>query len=177
MDLSRVLPVAIPIARIWVRSQRNRYRFCDQARSLTEIEIAVLSPFFAPEILEEVRVAEVFGIPNPWFYSLLRRLGIKPPLDISHAGAITFDDTVVVARRENEAIRGWHALLFHELVHVVQYASLGPDMFLDKYLRGLAAVDMDYYRNPFEREAYALQRRFESAPYIPFSVAGELRTK
>jgi hypothetical protein len=59
---------------------------------------------------------------------------------------------------------------------VVQYASLGPDIFLDKYLRGLAAVDMDYYRNPFEREAYALQRRFESAPHIPFSVADELRT-
>jgi hypothetical protein len=177
MDLSRVLPVAIPIARIWVRSQRNRYRFCDQARSLTQIETAALSPFFASEILEQVRVAEVFGIPNPSFYSLLRRLGIKPPLDISHAGAITFDDTVVVVRRGNEAIRSWYPLLFHELVHVVQYASLGSHIFVDKYLRGLAAVDMDYYRNPFEREAYALQSRFETAPHIPFSVVDELRTK
>jgi hypothetical protein len=60
---------------------------------------------------------------------------------------------------------------------VVQYASLGSNTFVGKYLRGLAAADMDYYRNPFECEAYALQSRFELAPHIPFSVADELRTK
>lgn len=175
MNISRILPVAIPVARLWVRSQRKRYRFCKRARSLNEIERTMLSPFFASEILEKVRVAEVLSIQNPWFYQLIRHLGMKPPLDISRAGAITFDDTVVVARRGSEVIHDWYPLLFHELVHVVQYTILGFDHFIASYLRGLVAVGMDYHQNPFEREAYTLQNRFESTPDIPFSVADELR--
>jgi hypothetical protein len=48
---------------------------------------------------------------------------------------------------------------FWALIHII-----------GRYLRGLAAAGMDYYQNSFEREAYALQSRFESAPDIPFSV-------
>lgn len=129
MNISQILPVAIPAAQVWVRSQRKRHRFGDRTRRLTDGERAVLSPFFGPNILEKVRIVEVLAIPNPWFYPFLRRLGIEPPLDMSHAGAITLDDTIVIARNGREIIRDWYPLLFHELVHVVQCTILGLDPY------------------------------------------------
>jgi hypothetical protein len=90
--------------------------------------------------------------------------------DMSHASAITFDDTIVVVRDASQTIRDWYPLLFHEMVHVVQYSILGLDSFIARYLRAFAVAGMDYEQNEFEREAYALTRRFESAPETPFSV-------
>jgi len=175
MNISRILPIAIPVAQLWVRSQRKKHRCAENARSLTDRESAVLLPFFTDEILRKVRVTEVSSFPSPWFYPLLRRFGIETPLDIAHAGAITFDDTIVIVRDVRQSSRDWYALLFHEVVHVVQYTFLGLDGFIDRYLRGLVAVGMDYYQNPFEREAYTLQNRFQSAPHVPFSVEAEVR--
>jgi len=116
-----------------------------------------------------VRVAEVSAFPCPWFYSLVRHLAVNVP-EMSHASAITFDDTIVVVRDPARIIHDWYPLLFHELVHVVQYDILGLDLFIDRYLRAFAAAGMDYDQNAFEREAYALQRRFQFAPAAPFSV-------
>lgn len=90
--------------------------------------------------------------------------------EMSHASAITFDDTIVVVRDPARTIDDWYPLLFHELVHVVQYSILGLDLFIDRYLGAFAAAGMDYDQNTFEREAYALQRRFQFAPSTPFSV-------
>jgi hypothetical protein len=134
----------------------------------------MLLPFFAQELIGKVRVAKVPVVPTPWFYPVLRRFGIDVPVEMSLAEAITFDDTIVV-RDGRHSIRDWHSLLFHELVHVVQYSLLGPDQFIDQYVRGLVACGMDYNRNPFEREAYALQGRFDSAPDVGFSVEAEVR--
>jgi hypothetical protein len=172
MTISRILPLAIPVAQLWVRSQRKRHRFGDRARSLTDTESAVLLPFFNREVVRKVRVAEVPKFPAPWFYPLIRYVGISVPI-MSHASAITLDDTIVVVRK-GQPIPDWYSLLFHELVHVVQYSILGLDLFIDRYLRAFAAVGMDYDQNPFEREAYALQARFQSAPRIPFRVEVEV---
>jgi len=175
MDIRRILPLAIPLAQVWVGSQRKQHRFGGRARPLSDRERAVFSHFFSFGVLEKTRLAEVSKIPNPGFYPLLRRFGIEPPLDMSHVSGITFDDTIVIVRHGREAIRDWYPLLFHELVHVVQYTILGLNTFIDRYLRSLVAAGMDYHQNFFEREAYALQNRFESAPHIPFSVEAEVR--
>jgi hypothetical protein len=175
MDTWRILPLAVPLAQIWVGTQRKRHRFGGNARPLDDREHAVFSPFFSSEVLKKTRLSEVAELSNPWFYPTLRRFGIKPPLDMSYAGGITFDDTIVIARHGRVHIRDWYPLLFHELVHVVQYTTLGRNTFVDRYLRCLVAAGMDYHQNPFEREAYALQNRFESAPHLAFSVEAEVR--
>lgn len=173
MSITPLLHVAIPMARAWVRYQRKRHRFGDRARPLSDVENAVLLPFFNPEVLCKVRLAEVSKFPAPRFYPLIWRVGINVPI-MSHASAITLDDTIVVVREGRQAIRDWYSLLFHELVHVVQYSVLGLDLFIDRYLRAFVAVGMDYDQNPFEREAYGLASRFERAPRTPFSVEEEV---
>jgi Domain of unknown function (DUF4157) len=115
------------------------------------------------------------ALPTPWFYSVFRRLNIDVPLEMSLAAAITFGDTIVV-RDSRYDVLDWYPLLFHELVHVVQYAILGLDTFIAHYLRALVDAAMDYNENPFEREACALWSRFESAPRIPFNLETEVRS-
>jgi hypothetical protein len=175
MNIFALIPVAIPVARSWVRSQRKRYRQADNARRLAESEKRVLGSFFSSAILEKAVIAEVSSIPNPGFYVWLKRFGIDLTLDLSQARGITFDDTILIRREGSEAIRDWYSLLFHELVHVVQYEVLGLDVFIDRYIRAMVAADMNSLQNRFEIEAYALQGRFESDPNRAFSVEHEVR--
>ena len=67
-----------------------------------------------------------------------------------------------------------HATLFHELVHVEQVRQLGTRAFVERYLRGWLEAGRSYGAIPLERDAYALERRFRSAPAEPFDVAAEV---
>ena len=51
-------------------------------------------------------------------------------------------------------------LLFHEIVHVVQYRLLGVRGFAEQYIRGWARSGFDYREIPLEVEAYALEAEF-----------------
>jgi hypothetical protein len=78
---------------------------------------------------------------------------------------ITFKDTFFV--REDRQSESLH---FHELVHVVQWARLGPDKFLLAYAVGLA--QLGYEKSPLEQMAYDLQAQFEGGklpnkPLVP----------
>ncbi len=61
-------------------------------------------------------------------------------------------------------------LLFHELVHVVQYRLLGIGGFIHGYVTGWAAAGFVYEAIPLEREAFDLEQRFEREPQRHFSV-------
>lgn len=75
--------------------------------------------------------------------------------------AITFVDTVVVNRRFVEEPTPVE-LLFHELVHAVQYEVLGAEAFIRRYVDGWAAGGFSYANIPLERMAYRLQADFEA---------------
>ena len=77
--------------------------------------------------------------------------------------AITFVDTVV----SHEAVTG--RLLFHKLVHVVQYEKLGLPEFAAKYVRGFLNGG-SYDAIPLEMNAYQLDEKLR-APMNLFSVA------
>ena len=66
-------------------------------------------------------------------------------------------------------------LMFHELVHAVQYEILGLDEFSRQYVRGIVEGEFDYYRIPLEVIAYDLDRRFSDNPGAAFSVLDEVR--
>jgi hypothetical protein len=86
---------------------------------------------------------------------------------------ITFVDTVLVAETQVSA-QHLTVLLFHECVHVVQYASLGLEAFADRYVRGWAANRCDPAAIPLEVDAHELERRFEADPVRGFSVEAEV---
>ena len=65
-------------------------------------------------------------------------------------------------------------LLFHELVHAVQYKHLGLNGFAKCYVCGFLTGGA-YEEIPLEKEAYGLQARFSQNPSMPFSVEGDVK--
>lgn len=107
---------------------------------------------------------------NPPFYGELVKMGFEAASlpDFAHMAAITFVDTVVSHEPFSDR------LLFHELVHFVQYEKLGLEGFADKYVRGFLSGG-SYEAIPLEMNAYQLDTRFAGAPTRAFSVADEVQ--
>lgn len=76
---------------------------------------------------------------------------------------VTFQDIVVHV----DALEP--PLLFHELVHAVQYKLLGLQEFAGRYVRGFLTGG-SYVEIPLEKQAYELEARFSADPKAPFSV-------
>ncbi|MBW1797384.1 MAG: DUF4157 domain-containing protein [Deltaproteobacteria bacterium] len=157
----------------WVESQRDAHRSC--ARDLTKTEKFTLAPFFDTNILNLAKIKMVPVIENPGFYSELEDMEIPGILDFSFAAGITFKDTIVVSQRYLRHRSPTTALIFHELVHVVQYQLLHVQEFIERYIAGWAENGFDYSAIPLEAEAYRLGHRFEKNPGQTFSVIAEVR--
>jgi hypothetical protein len=89
--------------------------------------------------------------------------------DLPEMVAITFVDTVVSHEPFTDR------LLFHELVHVVQYEKLGLAEFAAKYVKGFLSGG-SYEGIPLERNAYELDGRFAAELTKGFSVASEVQS-
>lgn len=172
-----VLALTPGIGRAWVASRRRRYRRI--GRELAPDEITALAPFFDPAILARVRIAHVTRIQPPIAVAIAQRLGLGSPgsrldlsrLDLSWVRGMAFNDAIVIAGTPPS-----HSLLFHELVHVVQYDLLGVGPMLSRYVRDYFETGNDYFAITAERCAYELQARFDAAPDQPFSVRDEVAT-
>jgi hypothetical protein len=131
-----------------------------------------MRPFFPETALDSARVVVLSEqrVSNPPFYAELMKMGFETASlpDFALMAAITFVDTVV--SREAFTDR----LLFHELVHVVQYERLGVQAFAGRYVRGFLSGG-SYHGIPLEMNAYELDGRFAAAPTKPFSVADEVQ--
>jgi len=130
-----------------------------------------MRPFFPPPTLDLARVVVVSGerVSNPPFYRQLVEMGFERAglPNFEHMAAITFVDTVVSHEPFTDR------LLFHELVHVVQYERLGVAEFAAKYVTGFLGGG-NYEAIPLEMNAYQLDGRFASEPAKAFSVASEV---
>lgn len=173
MNPEELLRFLIERGQAWVHAQRDHHR--PGARTLAVAEKAAFSPFFAEPILDIALVKCVPAIENPGFYRDLEAIDIPPPLDFTTMEGITFVDTILVSDREHPPDQPLAPLLFHEFVHVVQYAMLGLPVFIDRYVRGWGEAGHDYFKIPLEKDAYALQDRFVAQPNEDFSVEEEVR--
>lgn len=149
----------------YIESQHRTYR--EKARPLDNNQKAVMAPFFPQSVLDAARVVVLTDerVSNPGFYGELVKMGFPPDSlpDFTHMAAVAFVDTIVshvpIANR----------ILFHELVHVVQYDKLGLAEFAAKYVKGFLTGGC-YEGIPLERNAYELDTRFAAAPMRAFSV-------
>ena len=136
-----------------------------------------LLPFFGDDVLDRARFVTLHAdsADRPPFLSQLREFGLSESvLDrFTDVSAITYQDVVVMPRLHPDVSR--LPLVFHELVHVVQFDELGPERFLERYLDEWVAAGFRYEGIGLELDAYALQRRFESAPLEPFDAREEIR--
>ena len=163
----------------WVVDQVARY--IGQQRETCRPGAAPLSlsqqdemcPFFPETVLDSTRfvVRSRERVSNPPFYGQLVRMGFSPSdlPDFAHMAAITFVDTVVSHEPFTDR------LLFHELVHVVQYEKLGLADFAARYVRGFLSGG-SYEAIPLEMNAYELDGRFAAAPGKPFAVGDEVQS-
>jgi hypothetical protein len=132
--------------------------------------------FFPASLLDAVHIQPVPAIPNPTFYQQLIAAGLPIPLDFSQMWGITFVDTILIAEPKVSPA-SLEPLLFHECVHVVQYALLGVDRFMEQYVTGWAANGQQYDRIPLEVEAYQLESAFTKNPRTPFSVEAAVQKR
>lgn len=133
----------------------QRDRFIGNCRPLRPHHIERMSPYFAIEDLERVRFRNIYPerIPNPQFYSGLQSVGFEDLPDFGERRAVTFDQVIVTHEPFTPA------LLFHELVHTVQYRLLGVDGFARAYVQALLAGER-CGQTALEQCAHALEERF-----------------
>jgi hypothetical protein len=141
---------------------------------LPDTTLAALSGFFEKETLDRARIRRVANIDNPPFYKEFEEAGESFPLDFKVWAAITFGDVIIV---NGEQIPGppSHSVVFHEMVHVVQYDLLGIHEFARRYVTPFIQDRFNYMSVPLESDAFDLQGRFEEWSGDPFSAEAEIR--
>ncbi len=155
----------------WVADYISEQRdiFLAKARPITLEHRKLLQPFFPVAILDNVQVVRGRAS-EPSFYAQLRAMEIGNAPAFSQMAGITFQDVVVHVDRLTED------LLFHELVHAVQYKHLGLHGFAERYVRGFL-VGGSYEEIPLEQQAYELEGRFSANPSATFSVEEDVMDK
>lgn len=153
----------------WIAARRAEHR--PEAERLTADEIERLAGYYDRTTLEPVRVRSVPAIDPPAWLALVERILGGRYVDFGRVWGITLADTILVLERVSPDRRV--ELVFHELVHVVQYRELGVRGFAERYVAGWLAGGRRYAAIPLERDAYALQRRFRAAA-DPFDAEGEI---
>jgi hypothetical protein len=128
----------------------------------------VWSRFFPAADLERMRVLQPGKerVPNPPFYQDLEKMGFKGLPNFNKMAAITFDDVVVFHDPLSPQ------LIFHELVHLVQYRLLGIEAFARLYVLGY--LHGGYDGTPLEVCAYQLDGRFIMGS-VGFDVEAEVK--
>jgi hypothetical protein len=129
--------------------------------------------FFPASTLDSARVVVPAGerVSNPPFYGEILKMGFEAGSlpNFAEMAAITYVDTVVSHEPFTDR------LLFHELVHVVQYEKLGLAEFATKYVKGFLSGG-SYEAIPLEMNAYELDARFATDQTKAFSVAAEVQS-
>ncbi len=155
---ANLFPHLVEQSHHWLREQRELHRA--KGRRLTDDERLPLQGYYDAQVFDNVRVATVNRISNPPFYDELTGSDF-PILDLSGSAGITFIDCVVIRRPFQQHFPSWISILFHELVHVVQFEILGPRKVLEAYLQAWEQTEYQYHDVPFEIQAYRLEARFE----------------
>lgn len=172
MDLSKLPPGVVSqltsAVEDYILSSRKKY--LSAASLFSQEQLRPLQEFFSPEILSATRglVLRDARIQDPAFYSMARMMGIRNLPSFSDVAAVTFVD-VIVSHQEFTP-----ALLFHEMVHAVQYAHMGSKQFAARYVSGFIKGG-SYEEIPLEKNAYELESRFSAGKNGTFSVSEEVQ--
>lgn len=147
----------------------QRESFQSNAQTITAEFRKALQPFFPSDVLWDVRVARGRAS-EPAFYPQLRSLGMRNAPAFSEMAGITFQNVIVHVDSLSRT------LLFHELVHAVQYKHLGLEGFAQRYVRGFLSGG-SYEEIPLEKQAYELEAKFATNPDRIFSVEAAVLTR
>jgi hypothetical protein len=149
-DLLVRLRNALPQMRLWIDDLHANHS--GESIRASELGFPGLSAHLLPSLLQNASSVMTYTIPFP----PVRQFGLPEfeamgsiPMD-----GITFGNMYFV--RHAASVEAIH---FHELVHVIQWNTLGFDQFLLTY--GLGIIQHGYEQSPLEAVAYELQARLE----------------
>lgn len=147
---------ALPQVRVWIENLLQTY--ADSAKKIQISFFPGIAKAYPADLVERARIVSVdrtpfppvskFGLPEFARYEGMRFDGI------------TFMNTMFVVKG-----RELPSLIFHELVHVVQWDRLGADQFLLAY--GLGLAQFGYEQSPLEQMAYLLERQYKGGALPP----------
>jgi hypothetical protein len=172
MDLKNLPPAMVSqlanMVEDYVTSSRKKY--APQAVPLSEAQRAAMQPFFSARVLDSARLCVLRGtrVANPPMYAMAKMMGISNLPDFAAMTAITFVDVIVSHQEFTDE------LLFHELVHVTQYAQMDLKEFSGRFVNGFIQGG-SYQQVPLEKMAHALESRFSQNAAEAFSVDDEVR--
>lgn len=163
-------PLAETIREVVENARRREETYLPRAVSLTSLQKQWMSGFFPQSLLDDIKVLELGRerVPNPPFQERARHRGFDRMLDFSHMSEIAHPRLIIFQDKMTPR------LLFHGLVHVVQYAVLGREGYLDLYVRAFEATAA-YTSVPMEVQAFRLDQRYTEDPSRVFSVEAEVR--
>jgi hypothetical protein len=172
MDLKNLSPAMVSQLASMVESyiSDSRKKYAPQAVPLTDTQRSAMQPFFSAPILDLARLCILPGtrVSNPSMYAMAKMMGIRNLPDFADMAAITFVDVIVSHQEFTDA------LLFHELVHVMQYAQMDMKEFATRFMNRFIQGG-SYQEIPLEKMAHALESRFSQNAAETFSVDDEVR--
>ena len=172
MDLKNLFPAMVSqlanMVEDYVTSSGKKY--APEAVPLTDELRTAMQPFFSPAVLDSARLCVLHGtrVSNPPMYAIAKMMGIRNLPDFAAMTAITFVDVIVSHQEFTDA------LLFHELVHVVQYAQMDMKEFAARFVNGFIQGG-SYEEVPLEKMAHELEDRFSQNATQVSSVEDEVR--
>jgi hypothetical protein len=157
------------IARVAGYLHDQRERFFPESRPLSEEERRIAARFFSPALLDAVRILELTHcrLENPPFYAEAEAQGFSNLPDIRHMASVTFEDVLVFHQSPADRI------LFHALVHAVQFQMLGLERYTELFVRAFLRMG-SHFLVPLEAQAFALDSRFPVNGESAFSVEEEV---
>ncbi len=157
----------------WIREQRERHH--PHGAPLGARERRLFTAYFPKRLLDAARVRVVERFENPDFFRIFEQANEPYPIDLRKASGLALIDTILIARRADRP-GSRDGLLFHELVHLVQYDVLGLEAYMGLYVDSWLEGGRRYREILHERQAYELAARFRRSQSEVFSVEAEVRT-
>jgi hypothetical protein len=143
---------AYPSVLNWIRGTIADHE--KNATTVAALQFKKLPLFFGDELLESTKVVAVDRVPVPPLSSF--GLSRFTEFERGDFDGIAYLNTFFVKNsRAND-----ESLHFHELIHVVQWAVLGAERFLEMYAEGLEKHG--YRKSPLENMAYYAEAAFSN---------------
>ncbi|MBW1682176.1 MAG: hypothetical protein JRF59_07060 [Deltaproteobacteria bacterium] len=151
LKIAERLRDSLPLMREWVEATLGAY--ADRAVPVLDEGFERLASVFPRALLRRAKAVVLEGkVPFPPLGSM--GLPELAPMERMPIAGITYDNTFFVSRFHRT-----ESLYFHEMVHVVQWQTLGVDRFLLAY--GVGIFRFGYMDCPLEKTAYELQGDFD----------------
>jgi hypothetical protein len=147
---------AYPKVKAWIQKTLAVHE--RDAQPVASMHFARLPLYFDNTLLKTAKFIPVDRVPMPPLSAM--GLGRFAAFEQGDFHGVTYLDRYFLKR----TVVTEEALHFHELIHVIQWRSLGPEGFLAAYANGLD--EFGYENSPLEKMAYDAEALFKQSSAI-----------